>query len=109
MRAENELEIQTSSSFEELSILNHLKSLFPQYTYVSGDRNTLTNPSTKKSLEIDILILKEDEIVCGVEYNGDTGILERIRAEKNLKQDSVKKKVLDYFMSGMIILKMIFM
>ena len=53
-----------------MSVLNYLKSLFPQYTYVSGDRNTLTNPSTKKSLEIDILILKEDKIVCGVEYDG---------------------------------------
>ena len=70
LRAENGLEIQTSSSFEELSVLNYIKSLFPQYTYVSGDRSILTNPSTRKSLEIDILILKEDKIVCGVEYNG---------------------------------------
>ena len=50
--------------------LTILRVCFLNTTYVSGDRSILTNPSTKKSLEIDILILREDKIVCGVEYNG---------------------------------------
>lgn len=63
-------ELSLNASLAEKQILNVLKQSFKQLTFVENDRTTIINSSTNKFLEIDILVKKEEEIICGIEYNG---------------------------------------
>lgn len=58
-------------SIKEKEILSLLKEKFPEFTFIENDRTTIKRPNSRYFLEIDILIKKDGEIVCGVEYNGD--------------------------------------
>lgn len=63
-------ELSLNASLAEKQILNVLKESFKDLTFVENDRTTIINSSTKNFLEIDILVKKEEEIICGIEYNG---------------------------------------
>lgn len=54
----------------EKHFLSILKQTFPNFIYFENDRTLIKNPHSGKFLEIDILIKRGDNILCGVEYNG---------------------------------------
>lgn len=58
-------------SVKEKEILNFLKERYPHFTFIENDRTTINRPNTRYYLEIDILIKKGNDIICGVEYNGN--------------------------------------
>ena len=63
-------ELSFNSSLQEKMVINTLKNMFLELEFVENNRDIIINPNTNKFLEIDILIKKEDKIICGVEYNG---------------------------------------
>lgn len=63
-------ELSLNASLAEKQILNVLKESFKHLTFVENDRTTIINSYTNKFLEIDILVKKNDKIICGIEYNG---------------------------------------
>lgn len=58
------------SSEAEVSILHRLINKFPELSFESNVRGLIVNPETNGNLEIDILVKKEDTIICAIEYNG---------------------------------------
>lgn len=58
-------------SVKEKEILHYLKERYPHFTFIENDRTTIKRPNTRYYLEIDILIKKGNDIICGVEYNGN--------------------------------------
>lgn len=63
-------EVFSSFSSKEKMVVDTLKKMFSELEFVENDRSLIKNPDTNKFLEIDILIKKEKEILCGIEYNG---------------------------------------
>lgn len=66
----NGFNIEHTSSLAEKNILNTLKEMFPQFNFINNDKKIISSPFSNKFLEIDILVKKEKEIICGIEYNG---------------------------------------
>lgn len=58
------------SSLPEKRVLNLLKEKYPELEIQNNVWNLIKNPKTGNSLEIDIVVKKDDVIVCGIEYNG---------------------------------------
>ena len=65
-----ECELSLSSSMAQMSVCKKLQDKYPELTFIENDRSVISNPETGNWLEIDILIKKDDVIVCGIEYNG---------------------------------------
>ena len=63
-------EICQSYSFAEKRVLKYLQEKYPKLTFIENDRSLIKNNNTGKFLEIDILVKNNEEIVCGIEYNG---------------------------------------
>ena len=47
-----------------------MKEKYPELEIQNNVWNLIKNPKTGKPLELDILVKKDDSIICGVEYNG---------------------------------------
>ena len=65
-----ECELSLSSSMAQMSVCKKLQEKYPELTFIENDRSVIRNPETGNQLEIDILVKKNEEIVCGIEYNG---------------------------------------
>ena len=66
----NGFNIEYSASLGEKNVLNTLKEMFPQFNFINNDKTIIPSPFSNKFLEIDILVKKDDKIICGIEYNG---------------------------------------
>ena len=63
-------EICQSYSFAEKRVLKYLQDKYPKLTFIENDRSLIKNNNTGKSLELDIVVKKDDDIICAIEYNG---------------------------------------
>lgn len=54
----------------EVSILHMLINKFPELSFESNVRGLIVNPETNGNLELDIVVKKDDVIICAIEYNG---------------------------------------
>ena len=54
----------------EVSILHMLIDKFPELTFESNVRGLIVNPETNGNLELDIVVKKDNTIICAIEYNG---------------------------------------
>ena len=63
-------EICQSYSFAEKRVLKYLQDKYPELTFIENDRSLIKNNNTGKSLELDIVVKKDDAIICAIEYNG---------------------------------------
>ena len=56
-------------SFKEKETVKYLKDNF-NFTIIENDRKTIRKSDARYFSEIDILVKKDDTIICGIEYNG---------------------------------------
>ena len=63
-------EICQSYSFAEKRVLKYLQEKYPKLTFIENDRSLIKNNNTGKPLELDIVVKKDDDIICAIEYNG---------------------------------------
>ena len=60
-------------------------------TFIENDRTTIKRPNTKYYLEIDILIKQGNDIICGVEYNGNYYHDKEDESKETLKSELCKE------------------
>lgn len=63
-------EISNNFSFAEKNLLKRLKGDFKNFDFEENNRSLIINPNTGYPLEIDIIVKLNEDIICGVEYNG---------------------------------------
>ena len=85
------VELSFNASLAEKEILNYLKERYPHFTFVENDRTTIKRPNTRYFLEIDILIKQGDDIICGVEYNGNYYHDKEDESKETLKTELCEK------------------
>ena len=54
-----------------MSVFFALERKYKNFVFENNDRSIIENPETGSPLELDIVVKKDGEIVCGVEYNGN--------------------------------------
>lgn len=62
---------KNKTSIGEMSVFFALERKYKNFVFKNNDRSVIENPETGSPLEIDIVVKKDGEIVCGVEYNGN--------------------------------------
>ena len=67
----NGFNIEYNVSLAEKNVLNALKQKFPKFDYSNSNKKLIPSPFSNKCLEIDIVVKKDDTIICGIEYNGN--------------------------------------
>lgn len=85
------VELSFNASLAEKEILNYLKERYPHFTFIENDRTTIKRPNTRYYLEIDILIKKGNDIICGVEYNGNYYHDKEDESKETLKSELCKE------------------
>ena len=70
-RHKNGFNIEYNVSLAEKNVLNALKQKFPKFDYSNSNKKLIPSPFSNKCLEIDIVVKKDDTIICGIEYNGN--------------------------------------
>ena len=56
-------------SFKEKEIADYIKTFY-EFDILENSREFIVNPETNFHLEIDIVVISNGEVLCGIEYNG---------------------------------------
>ena len=100
---------KNNTSLGEINLFLELEQIFKKLIFEKNNKKIIINPNTGNFLEIDIIVKRDNEIICGIEYNGiyyhnkENPIKEKLKSKLCLEQgfplfhiweDSVEKDII---------------